>query len=74
MHCSKRLKELRKAKKLTQLQVQMRVFIDQSDYSKMENGKRDPTIDQVILLAKLFETSIDYICGVTDEKKPYPRK
>ena len=74
MNCSERLKELRKSKKLTQIQVQMKTDIDQSDYSKMEVGRRLPTIEQAAVLAKLFDTSIDYICGITDEKKPYPRR
>ena len=34
-----RLKELRKSKHLTQVQMQMLTGIDQSDYSKIENGK-----------------------------------
>ncbi|MBE6844254.1 MAG: helix-turn-helix transcriptional regulator [Ruminococcus sp.] len=58
---------------MTQLQIQMKIGIDQSDYSKIERGLRYPTIDQLIALAEIFDTSIDYIVGLTDEKKPYPR-
>lgn len=68
-----RIRETRKEKGLTQLQVQMKTGIDQSDYSKIERGIRYPTVDQLILLANLFETSIDYLVGLTDEEKPYPR-
>lgn len=68
-----RLKELRKNKDLTQLQVQLKTGIDQSNYSKMESGKRKPTSDQAELLSHLFETSVDYIYGFTDDPTPYPK-
>ena len=69
-----RIKLLRKEKGMTQLQIQMKIGIDQSDYSKIERGIRYPTIDQLKSLAETFDTSIDYIVELTDEKKPYPRK
>ncbi|MCI9476004.1 helix-turn-helix transcriptional regulator [Anaerovoracaceae bacterium 41-7] len=68
-----RLKQLRKNKDLTQLQVQLKTGIDQSNYSKMESGKRKPTSDQAELLSHLFETSVDYIYGFTDDPTPYPK-
>ena len=68
-----RLKELRTKMGLTQVNVQLKTGIDQSDYSKMELGKRGFTFGQAIRLALLFDTSIDYLIGMTDEKRPYPR-
>ena len=68
-----RLKQLRKNKDLTQLQVQLKTGIDQSNYSKMDSGKRKPTSDQAELLSHLFETSVDYIYGFTDDPTPYPK-
>lgn len=67
-----RIKEARKERGFSQLQVQMKTGIDQSDYSKIERGLRYPTIDQITRLAVLFGTSIDYLVGITDEKEPYP--
>ena len=69
-----RLKELRKSKKLTQVQMQLLTGIDQSDYSKIENGKRYYTFEQCKRIALALDTSMDYLAGITDEKKPYPRK
>lgn len=69
----KRIKELRKEKGMTQLQVQMKIGIDQSDYSKIESGKRYFTFEQCRKLAIALDTSMDYLAGLTDEKKPYPR-
>lgn len=68
-----RLKELRKEKGFTQVQMQMLTGIDQSDYSKIENGKRYYTFEQCKRIALALGTSMDYLAGLTNEKKPYPR-
>ncbi len=68
-----RIKKMRKEKGFTQLQVQMKIGIDQSDYSKIERGIRYPTVEQLISLSELFGTSVDYLLELTDEDKPYPR-
>ena len=68
-----RLKELRKSKRLTQVQMQLLTGIDQSDYSKIESGKRYYTFEQCKRIALALNTSMDYLAGLTDEKKPYPR-
>ena len=69
-----KLKELRIEKGYTQIKMQMLTGIDQSDYSKLENGKRYFTFEQCRKLAKALDTSMDYLADLTDEKKPYPRK
>jgi transcriptional regulator with XRE-family HTH domain len=68
-----RIKELRKEKGFTQVKIQMLTGIDQSDYSKIESGKRYLTFEQCRKLAIALDTSMDYLAGLTDEKKPYPR-
>ena len=68
-----RLRELRKEKGFTQVKIQMMTGIDQSDYSKIESGKRYYTFEQCRKLAIALGTSMDYLAGLTDEKKPYPR-
>ncbi len=68
-----RLKELRKEKGYTQIKMQILTGIDQSDYSKLENGKRYFTFEQCKKLAEVLGTSMDYLAGITDEKKPYPK-
>ncbi len=69
-----RLKDLRKEKGLTQIQMQCLTGIDQSDYSKIENGKRYFTFEQCKRIAVALDTSMDYLAELTDEKSPYPRK
>lgn len=68
-----RLRELRKEKGYTQIKMQMLTGIDQSDYSKLESGKRYFTFEQCRKLALALDTSMDYLAGLTNEKKPYSR-
>lgn len=68
-----RLKNLRIKRGYTQIKMQHLTGIDQSDYSKIENGKRYYTFEQCKRIALALDTSMDYLAGLTDEKKPYPR-
>ncbi len=68
-----RLRQLRKEKGFTQIQMQHLTGIDQSYYSKIESGKRYYTFEQCRKIAIALETSMDYLVGLTDEKKPHPR-
>ena len=68
-----RLRDLRKERGYTQIKMQMLTGIDQSDYSKIEQGKRYCTFEQCKRIAKALDTSMDYLAGLTDEKTPYPR-
>lgn len=68
-----RLKELRKKNRFTQVKMQILTGIDQSDYSKLENGKRNMSFEQCKQLALALNTSMDYLAGLTDVKDPYPR-
>lgn len=69
-----RLRELREERKYTQVRMQMLTGIDQSDYSKLETGKRHYTYEQCKRIAQALNTSMDYLAGLTDEKNPYPPK
>ncbi len=68
-----RLKALRLERGYTQVKMQMLTGIDQSDYSKIEAGKRYYTFEQCRRIAIALETSMDYLAGLTDEKQMYPR-
>ena len=67
------LKKLRKEKKLTQFDLQIKTGIDQASLSKFETGERIPTIKNLCILADFFNTSLDYLTGRTDMKEPYPK-
>ncbi len=68
-----RLKQLRKQKGITQIKMQMLTGIDQSDYSKIESGRRYYTFEQCRRIALALGTSMDYLAGLTDDPRPYPR-
>lgn len=68
-----RLINLRKERGYSQVKMQMLTVIDQSDYSKIETGKRYYTFEQCKRIALALNTSMDYLAGLTDEKDPYPR-
>ena len=68
-----RLSDLRKDRGYTQIKMQMLTEIDQSDYSKIERGYRYYTFEKCKRIAIALNTSMDYLAGLTDEKKPYTR-
>lgn len=68
------MKALRIERGYTQVKIQTMTGIDQSDYSKIENGRRFMSFEQCRKIALALNTSMDYLAGLTDEKKPYPRK
>ena len=59
-----RLKELRKAKKLSQKDVADRLSVVPSTISGYENNTITPSLEQAIRLAILYHTSLDYIMGL----------
>ena len=68
-----RLRDLREDRDLSQQQVADYLDMKQPQYSRYERGLRDVPTDILIRLAELYQTSVDYILGVTDEKLAYPR-
>ena len=69
-----RLRKIRKERGYTQVRMQVLTGIDQSDYSKIESGKRYYTFEQCRKIALALNTSMDYLAGLTDDPAPYPRK
>lgn len=68
------MRKLRNERKYSQVKMQMLTGIDQSDYSKIETGKRNMTFEQCRRIALALETSMDYLAGLTDDPTPYPKK
>ena len=50
------------------------LHIGQNTYSQYETGRRQLPVDILIRLAEYFDTSTDYILGLTDESKPYLKR
>lgn len=63
-----RLKDLREDRDLSQQYVAEYLCMKQPQYSRYERGLRDVPTDILIKLAKLYNTSTDYILGLTNKK------
>lgn len=70
----KNIKLIRVMKDYTQLKVQMDTGISQSTLSKYECGELIPTTDNLIILSRYYNTSVDFLLDLTDEKAQYPSK
>ncbi|MBR2615170.1 MAG: helix-turn-helix transcriptional regulator [Clostridia bacterium] len=68
-----RLRELREDHDLTQQRVADFLGMKQSQYNRYERGLRDLPTDVLIRLARLYQTSTDYILGMTRSKRPYEK-
>jgi transcriptional regulator with XRE-family HTH domain len=66
-----KIRDVREDHDLTQQQVAAYLMCDQSLYSKYERGERDVPLNIMIKLAQLYKTSIDYLVGLTENKRPY---
>lgn len=64
------LKQLRKSKRLTQQEVANFIGISQNNYSYWENGKVKIDNQSLKKLSELFNVSVDYILGNTNELTP----
>ncbi len=67
-----RLKELREDRDIRQVTIAEYLHVRQNTYSQYENGLRQIPLAQLIQLAHYYQTSTDYILGLTDESRPYP--
>lgn len=63
-----RIRDLREDRDLTQTDIANVLKCTQVCYSNYEIGKRDIPTDVLIKLAKFYNTTTDYLLGLTDEK------
>ena len=68
-----RLKEIREDNDLLQKDIAKILNIAERTYSGYETGSRNLPIEILIALAKFYNTSTDYILGLTNNKNPYPK-
>lgn len=69
-----RLRALREDRDLSQWDMAKVLNVHQTTYSDYELGRLNIPISALIKLAQFHNTSVDFILGLTDEQKPYPRK
>ena len=68
-----KIRDMREDNDLTQKQIANYLKCDQSLYSKYEREKRDIPLNIMVKLALFYNTSVDYLVGLTNEIKPYKR-
>lgn len=68
-----RLKEIRKDNDYNQIEIAKVLGITQVQYSRYETGERLIPITHLIKLAEYYNVSVDYLLGLTDIRKPYPK-
>ena len=68
-----RIRNLREDHDYTQVQIANLLNIGQRTYADYELGNTRIPVDSLIILAKLYDVSMDYISGVTDKITPFPK-
>ncbi len=70
----RKLRDLREDNDWTQMYVAGLLHMSQTGYSKYETGENDIPTQILISLSRIYNTSVDYLLGLTDQPTPYPRK
>lgn len=74
MHYTERIRDLREDHDLTQTDIANLLHIGQRTYADYELGKTRIPLDSIIILAKYYDVSMDYICGCSNVKNEFPNK
>ena len=65
-----RIKELREEHKMTQVRLSIELEVSQETVSAYEIGKHQPSVKSLLKMASLFNSSLDYIMGISDIRLP----
>lgn len=68
----RRIRDLREDADLFQKDIAQYLQCTQVCYSQYELGKRDLPTDVLVKLARFYQTSTDYLLGLTNVRTPYP--
>lgn len=68
-----RIRALRQDMELSQRELAQRLGMSQTGYSKYETGENDIPTPILIQLAQIYQTSTDFLLGLTNERRCYPR-
>lgn len=66
----RRVREMREDHDMTQREVAEMLGMKQPQYFRYEQGYRDIPTDVLIRLAEIYDTSIDYLLGRTNNPAP----
>lgn len=68
MNFYERLKNAREDRDISQKDMASMLDMNQSNYSRIENGHQEPSLDQLMKMAKIFNLTIDELLGVDSDK------
>ena len=68
-----RLRKLRKERELSQAEIAKKLGISQQTYSRYESYTTEIPLKLLIYLAEFYNTSTDYLLGITNQDKAYPK-
>lgn len=71
---NERIREIREDNALTQQNIADLLHIGQRTYSDYESGKTRIPLDNLLILARFYNVSVDYISGASDIKNEYPKQ
>ena len=74
MKYNERIREIREDNRLTQQKVADLLYIGQRTYADYESGKTRIPLDNILILAKFYNVSMDYITGASNIKTEYPKE
>ena len=74
MDYAERMKNLREDMDWNQTKIANVLSVGQKTYSDYELKKIRIPVDSLIILAKLYDVDLNYICGISNEKLPFPKK
>mgnify|MGYP003303584413 CR=1 FL=1 len=74
MKYNERIRELREDHRFTQQNIATLLHIGQRTYADYESNKTRIPVDSLLILAKHYNVSVDYISGASNIKNPYPTK
>ena len=67
-----RLREIREDRDYKQSEIAKVLKVTQAQYCRYEMGTNSIPVEKLVILAKFYNTSVGYLLGLTDERKPYP--
>ena len=69
MQVYQRLRDIRKARGLSQVDVAEALGMLQPQYARYEKGERQMPLDYFIALARFYGVTLDYLAGLSDEER-----
>lgn len=74
MNYRTRIKDLREDNDKTQQQIAEYLGTSQTMYARYERGANEMPLRHLIRLARYYNVDMNYLCGLSNVKNPFPKK